>query len=101
MSALAFKVGDKVRVKSFDVIRSTFSMDPNGEIYSDKVYFTIAMQQYCEKEVKIIGMYHDVYSVAGVNGDIDWSFNDSMLESVDPIVEPIIISDNSFVEELL
>lgn len=73
---MKFKVGDKVRVRSWESLVKEFSVDHLGDIKLTDNYFVHAMREYCGKTLVITKVNIAAYKTEG-NG---WSWTDEMFE---------------------
>ena len=79
---MKFKVGDKVKVRSWEDMRDEFGTDEDGDIIikEEKVYFLEKMSALCGT-AQIISVVHDGYYL--LKNAEGWIFTDEMLEPVD------------------
>lgn len=75
---MKYKVGDKVRVKSYRRLIDEYPVGNDGFLNCGAVYFNPVMAQYCGKELTISGVYNEQYYKTLDGGD--WSYSDEMLE---------------------
>lgn len=76
---MKYKVGDKVKIKSFDWYKSSTKIDVN-DIYieSDDEFFLEIMTRYCGKEAIITRVQNNSYKI-----DLDynkWNWTKGMFE---------------------
>ena len=76
--AMKYKVGDKVRVKKWEDLKSQYETDEYGEI-NVGVIFVEDMKEFCGKELVIEGFNYEGYAYES-NG---WSWQDWMFEDVE------------------
>lgn len=82
---MKYKVGDKVRVRSWEDMKKEFGIAKTGNIPVRRdVSFVPSMKHLCGKELVITRVYPDWYKVK----DQDWYWVDEMFE---PISHTIII----------
>lgn len=78
---MEYKVGDRVRIKTWEKMAQEFGVDEDGDIRtSNTFYFNKSMKQYCEKiyVIKNANYYNGYYyRLEGIN---DYTFNDDMIE---------------------
>lgn len=78
-----FKVGDKVRVRSWEDMEKQYGLNGCGSINTPGDSFTKGMKQYCGKVVTINAVGKKNYSGYNTyrieNGDL-WNFTDAMFE---------------------
>ena len=72
---MKYKVGDKVKVRQWEDLKSQYETDQYGEI-NIGVGFVEEMKEFCGKELVIEGFKYEGYSCKG-NG---WSWEDWMFE---------------------
>lgn len=78
---MEYKVGDRVRIKTWEKMAQEFGVDEDGDIRtSNTFYFNKSMKQYCEKiyVIKNVNYYNDYYY--RLEGIDDYTFNDDMIE---------------------
>lgn len=75
---MKYKVGDKVRVRSWESMENEFGLDGFGNIDMNTHRFAIGMKKYCKKVVEIVVIKENFYIVAGNS----WTWTDEMLEPV-------------------
>ena len=75
---MKYKVGDKVRVKKWEDLKSEYEVDEDGYICHG-VVFNDEMREYCGKELVIGYVGMDEYLCHGNN----WLWQDWMFEDVD------------------
>lgn len=82
---MKYKVGDKVKVKSYERLIEEYPVDSLGNMHIDKVIFNCYMHQYCGKTLEVSEV--NEYSYKTFEGGA-WAFTDGMLEnsSVDDVV---------------
>lgn len=76
-----YKVGDLVRIKTWEKMAQEFGVDEDGDIRtSNTFYFNKSMKQYCEKiyVIKNANYYNGYYY--RLEGIDDYTFNDDMFE---------------------
>ena len=73
---MKYKVGDKVRIKSFDWYYS--NSDCMGDIQCGDWYFTISQASYCGKVLTISAICDDFYMMKGIGHH--WT--DEMIEGI-------------------
>lgn len=94
MSELKFKIGDRVRIRDWDDMVN----DPelaliNGAIYyktHDRVFFAKEMKHLCGRTAtieKINGTRVYLTDWSCESGDLDWAFDEFMIEKVDDVSE--------------
>lgn len=82
---MKYKVGDKVRVRSWEDMKKEYGVDRHGNISVRKdVSFVTSMKSLCGKELVIRSVLEDSYMVKGEN----WYWVDEMFE---PIGHTIVI----------
>ena len=73
---MKYKVGDKVRVRQWEDLKSQYKTDEYGEI-NVGVIFVEDMKEFCGKELVIRQVWSDTYSCHGNNFLWqDWMFED-------------------------
>lgn len=78
---MEYKVGDRVRIKTWEKMAQEFDVDEDGDIRtSNTFYFNKSMKQYCEKiyVIKNANYYNGYYY--RLEGIDDYTFNDDMFE---------------------
>lgn len=76
---MKYKVGDKVRVRSWEDMKKEFGVTDAGRIpISKDVTFVPLMRPYCGKELVISSVDKDCYKVKG----LAWYWVDEMFESI-------------------
>lgn len=78
---MEYKVGDRVRIKTWEKMAQEFGVDEDGDIRtSNTFYFNKSMKQYCEKiyVIKNANYYNGYYY--RLEGIDDYTFNDDMIE---------------------
>ena len=78
---MEYKVGDRVRIKTWEKMAQEFGVDEDGNIRtSNTFYFNKSMKQYCEKiyVIKNANYYNGYYY--RLEGIDDYTFNDDMIE---------------------
>lgn len=78
---MEYKVGDRVRIKTWEKMAQEFGVDEDGDIRtSNTLYFNKSMKQYCEKiyVIKNANYYNGYYY--RLEGIDDYTFNDDMIE---------------------
>ena len=78
---MEYKVGDRVRIKTWEKMAQEFGVDEDGDIRtSNTFYFNKSMKQYCEKiyVIKNANYYNGCYY--RLEGIDDYTFNDDMIE---------------------
>ena len=75
---MKYKVGDKVRVRQWEDLKSQYETDEYGEI-NVGVIFIEDMKNFCGKELVIEGFNYEGYAYES-NG---WSWQDWMFEDVE------------------
>lgn len=76
-----YKVGDLVRIKTWDKMAQEFGVDEDGDIRtSNKFYFFKSMKQYCEKIYVIKNANYSNGYYYRLEGIDDYTFNDDMIE---------------------
>ena len=90
--AMKYKVGDKVRVKKWEDLKSEYEVDEDGYICHG-VVFNDEMREYCGKELVIRYVGMDEYLCHGNN----WLWQDWMFEDVEvkstPTLDTIVIRE--------
>ena len=87
---MKYKIGDKVKIRSWESMKKEFGTDSRGDIILPNIYFTRGMKEYCGKEVTIEKCFYDevkeerYYIVDGR----PWTFSNEMFE---PVSQTIII----------
>lgn len=78
---MRYKVGDKVKVKTWDKMVREFGFDSDGDI-SCKHFFVEPMKCWCSEEmtIKKVIEYNDKYCMEEDLATWDWS--DDMLEEI-------------------
>lgn len=79
-----FKVGDKVRVRSWEDMKKQYGVNALGSIKTPGDSFNISMKQYCGKVVIINSVIKSfckqgLYTIK--NDKMNWTFSDAMFES--------------------
>lgn len=77
---MKFKVGDKVRVRSWESMEREFGLNENGNIKCsiETIFFVKNMKKYCGKIVEVKEIRDNYYRI---KNDIEtWNFTDDMLE---------------------
>jgi hypothetical protein len=77
---MKYKVGDKVKVKSYERLTAEYPVDPvdsDGDLIVDDRYFVAPMKEYCGKTLEISAVYGSYYKTFDGGG---WSYTDGMLE---------------------
>lgn len=95
---MKYKVGDKVKVRSWESMEKEYGTDLRGDIKLPNIYFAKRMKEFCGKEVTIEKCFYNeakeenYYIVDGR----PWTFSNEMFE---PISQTIIIykTDNKVV----
>ena len=78
---MEYKVGDRVRIKTWEKMAQEFGVDEDGDIRtSNTFYFNKSMKQYCEKiyVIKNANYYNGYYY--RLEGIDDYTFNNDMFE---------------------
>lgn len=78
---MEYKVGDRVRIKTWEKMAQEFGVDEDGDIQtSNTFYFNKSMKQYCEKiyVIKNANYYNGYYY--RLEGIDDYTFNNDMFE---------------------
>lgn len=78
-----FKVGDKVRVRSWEDMKKQYGVNVLGNIKTPGDLFTTSMKQYCGKVVIINSVIKSfckrgLYTIK--NDKVNWTFSDAMFE---------------------
>lgn len=82
---MKYKVGDKVRIRSWEDMKREYGVDRHGNIPVRKdANFVTSMKHLCGKELVISRVLKDCYKVK----DLDWYWTDEMFE---PISHTIVI----------
>lgn len=90
---MKYKVGDKVRVRSWEDMEKEFGVTDAGRIPIGKdVTFVPLMRPYCGKELVISSVDKDAYKVKG----LAWYWVDEMFESINHTII-IYAKDNQVV----
>ncbi len=76
---MKYKVGDKVRVRSWEDMEKEFGLDEEGCICMNALRFAKGMKIYCGKIVEIVEVKEDSYRVIGNC----WQWTDDMFEPAD------------------
>ena len=74
---MKFKVGDRVKVRSWDAMEEEFGLD-DGNINNTGYCFTEGMTKYCGNYVTIDSCSNDCYTIKEDNHN--WSWTDDMFE---------------------
>ena len=75
-----YKVGDLVRIKTWEKMAQEFDVDEDGDIRTSSMfYFSKSMKQYCEKIYVIKNAYYNGYYYR-LEGIDDYTFNYDMIE---------------------
>lgn len=79
---MEYKVGDRVRIKTWEKMAQEFGVDEDGDIRtSNTLYFNKSMKQYCEKIYVIKNAnYYNGYYYYRLEGINNYTFNDDMIE---------------------
>ena len=78
---MEYKVGDRVRIKTWEKMAQEFGVDEDGDIRtSNTFYFNKSMKQYCEKIYVIKNVNYDNGYYYRLEGIDDYTFNDDMIE---------------------
>lgn len=95
-----FKVGDKIKIRSWDSLAKEFKVDDRGgiDIGFSKPWFAPQMKKYCGrvltvKEVTPSGFYRTEEAYDSIR----WTFSDSMIESNDGKSIVIYKKDNKVI----
>ncbi len=80
---MKYKVGDKVKVRSWESMKKEFGLNKNGSIKcrTEEVCFIEDMKEYCWEIVTIKEAINNIYKVKE-DSEI-WNFTDDMFETVD------------------
>ena len=78
MSAIKYKAGDRVRIKSLDWYNK--NIKNNGIIICGSESFTHPMSHFCDKVVTIVTIQDDCYRI--LEDDGDWYWTDEMIEGL-------------------
>jgi hypothetical protein len=76
---MKYKVGDKVKIKTWEQMEAEFGLDRNGHIPCDCT-FVHNMRGFCGTIQEIDRICEDYYNVVG----LCWSFSDDMFEGLVP-----------------
>ena len=80
---MKYKVGDKVKVRSWNDMEKEFGLRATGSI-DTHCGFTSSMRKFCGKIVTISEVNYNSYHI---NGDVDyWLFTDDMFENPTEVV---------------
>ena len=74
---MKYKIGDKVRVKSYERLEDEYLKDDEGDIICGVDVFTSDMKAFCGKTVIIEEITRNRYYVQGIE---EWCFTDEMFE---------------------
>lgn len=80
-----FKVGDRVRIRSWDDLASEFGLEEDGYISCNVGGFSKYMCHLCGREATICSMQNkdvELTDWSDASGDLYWCFTDDMLEPV-------------------
>lgn len=78
---MEYKVGDRVRIKTWEKMVEKFGVDEDGDIRtSNTFYFNKSMKQYCEKIYVIKNANYSNGYYYRLEGIDDYTFNDDMIE---------------------
>lgn len=77
---MPFRVGDRVRVKTWEELLRLGELDSIGGIRHSYLYFNREMRQYCGREFTVEYVGADTYFLA----EVGWNWSDWMLEPADP-----------------
>lgn len=77
---MKYKVGDKVRVRSWESMEKEFRLTVNGNIEAGAATFLHKMAGFCGKIVTIKEISIDLYRIEEDNGE--WNWTDEMFEPV-------------------
>ncbi len=111
-SDMKYKVGDRVRIKSYIDLKNNYAADNYGNIYFYRkeqdgrvqklgIYFSTFMYKYCSREMVVKTADTQSYKLSFISTGncLDYSFVDEMLE---PPIDPIVVNtDYKYNEELL
>jgi hypothetical protein len=73
---MKYKVGDKVRVRSWDSMAKQFGVDSFGDIKVPNIFFVDMMREYCGKTLTITSVNESSYQTKGNT----WHWTDEMFE---------------------
>ena len=73
-----FKVGDKVKIKSWDKMVKEYGLNADGNILC-KYKFTVDMKYLCGETFTIYSIF-EKYTVYFENADDDWMYSTDMIE---------------------
>jgi hypothetical protein len=91
---MKYKIGDKVRVRSWKDMEKEFGIDEfTGSILVPHS-FTHTMKKYCGKIMTIKNVFYDFYLLK--ESDEPWCFSEAMLEDVTPSSSSSSSSSSSF-----
>ena len=76
---MKFKVGDKVKVRSWESMEAEFGLN-YGEIDNPDYHFVKSMKKYCGKYVTISGCHRNYYNIKEDNERYSWT--NTMFENV-------------------
>lgn len=76
---MKFKVGDKVRFKSWEWYEA--NKDKNGDVVLEKTYFTTGMTSLLGNIFTIKDIIEDFYRLKGSRKLYDWNITNDMLEN--------------------
>ena len=76
---MKFKVGDKVKVRSWESMKAEFGLD-GEDIDNPDHYFVSDMERYCSKYVTISSCLLNYYDIKEDEGH--WNWDDTMFEDV-------------------
>ena len=75
---MKYKVGDRVRIKTWEKMAQEFGVDDDGDIMTgENLYVLKKMKEYCGNIYTICDIQNNRYSLEGIYGYI---FSDSMIE---------------------
>ena len=92
---MKYKVGDKVKIRSWEDMEKEFGLDSDGDIKTGDIDFVRGMEHYCGKELTISEVYSSFYHT--FEGG-DWAYADNMFEDVSETTTVILYKkDNTVV----
>ena len=92
---MKYKVGDKVKIRSWEDMEKEFGLDSDGDIKNGDTNFVRDMEHYCGKELTISEVYSSFYHT--FEGG-DWAYTDNMFEDVSETTTVILYKkDNTVV----
>jgi len=95
-----YKVGDKIKIKSYKEIHSLLEFDSDGDGFTNTIHFNEErMKNACGKTLTIIKIRPSpddpniILYVAPVNGD-EWCW---IKEWIEPFIEPVKLPEDLFI----